>query len=135
RVLARPPGLSALAERAARARDPALLDELPRADVRLDLHPPDRGPPEPAPRPLRRRPPAPALQRFRGPARPGLRRAALHDPSPLRLPGEAGPIAAGSRRRPRGEPPSRPLARHPPPHGARDRGRLPARLHPLPGVL
>ena len=94
-------GPAPLEERPPGPRHPPVLDELPREDVRLDLHPPRGGPPEPAARGARAPAPAPPLQRLRGDAGTGLRRAALHDPAALRLDREARPLAPRGRRRPR----------------------------------
>src|SRR5206468_6193805 len=120
-LLARPEGAGAGAERAPRARHPSLLDELPRAHVRLDLHAPHRGPGEHGPGPGRPRPAQPSLYRRRRPPRPGVRRAAVHDPPPLRLPREARPVAPGGRGRPRRGTRPRPVARYAAAQPARDR--------------
>ena len=89
-----------LAQRPARARHAAVLDELPGADVRVDLAAALGGAREPRagwPRAAAR---GAALQRLRRAGGPGLRRAAVHDRAALRLAREARPRARRGRRGP-----------------------------------
>ena len=66
----------------------------------------------------------PPLQRLRGAAGPGLRRAAVHDPAALRLAREARPLAARGRRRPGRHARARAAARHAAAHPSGHRRRL-----------
>src|SRR5262249_35177222 len=120
-----------------RARRRPLLDQLPPPHLRLDVHPAQRRSPEPPPpggRP-RRPPAAPPLHPARGDDRPGLRRAAVHDPAALRLPGEARPPAPGGRGRSGGGPGRRLPAGHPAAHPPRHGRRGGLGLHPQPRAV
>ena len=107
-----------------------VLDELPDPHLRVDVHPADRGPREPAPDGRRPdvAPARAALQRLRRADRPGLRRAAVHDPAALRLAREARPLAARGVGRPRRARARDVPARDGPADDARHRGGRRARL-------
>ena len=129
RLVARAPRPGPLAQRPPRARRAAVLDELPRADVRVDRAAALGGAREPRARRPRAAARGAALQRLRRAGGTGLRRAAVHDRPALRLAREARQRARRGRRRLRRLSRARVLERRRAADAAGHRRRLPAGVH------